>query len=140
MVVVTGNQGKPLPAAFQFQRVENLSAAERFVQNFGAQAARIVVNHVVRAQQDIHSAVLAADVTADVARPRDFAVQHPQLDFHLPPVQYLCREKHALANEVGDKAAGGSVIQIVGAVPLPDLALVHDADLVGDGESLGAGV
>jgi hypothetical protein len=46
------------------------------------------------------------------------------------------RQEHALADEVGDETVGGAVVEVVGAVPLHDAALVHDADLVGHGEGL----
>ena len=48
----------------------------------------------------------------------------------------LAGQEHALADEVGDEAVGGTVVEVVGAVPLLDAALVHHADLVGHGEGL----
>src|SRR3546814_17983040 len=40
-------------------------------------------------------------------------------------------------DEVGHEIIGGMLMQAVGCVPLDDLALLHHADPVGDGKSLG---
>ena len=76
-------------------------------------------------------------VRAAALRPRACpanALQHAELDLELAGVQRLCREEHALADEVGDEAVGRAVVQVVRRVPLLDATLVQDADLVGDGE------
>ncbi len=55
---------------------------------------------------------------------------------HLLRREDVAGQEHALADEIGDEAVRGPVVEVVGAVPLLDLARVHDADLVGDGERL----
>ena len=51
-------------------------------------------------------------------------------------VQHLCRQEHALADEVGDEAVRRAVVEVVGRVPLLDAAFVQDPDLVGHREGL----
>ena len=44
--------------------------------------------------------------------------------------------KHAVANEIGNKARGRPVVQRVGVIPLVQLPFVHDTDGVADGKGL----
>ena len=45
-------------------------------------------------------------------------------------------QQAALANEVGHKAVGRLMVEVVGAVPLLDAPAVHDADFIGHGKGL----
>jgi hypothetical protein len=57
-----------------------------------------------------------------------------QLDLDTSVVDHQARQENALANEVGDKAVCGLVVDPVWAVPLLDGPRGHDADLVGHGK------
>jgi hypothetical protein len=128
MVVVAGHQRQELRAAVQAQGVEDLGAAEGLVQDRGLHRAGVVVHHVVRAQQHLHRAG---------RRGRTVARRHlAQLDADAAIRQPLARHQCALTDEVGDEAVGRAVVEVVGAVPLPQPAFAEHADAVGHGEGL----
>ena len=59
------------------------------------------------------------------------------LHHHLAPVGGDLRGcKHAMANELGHKAGGGSVVERISVFPLVQVALVHHANHVANGKGL----
>jgi len=56
MIVMAGRQAEHARAARQFQRVEKLGAAERLGHHLGVQGALIVVQNVIRPQQEFQLA------------------------------------------------------------------------------------
>jgi len=123
-------------AAGQLQGVEKLGAAERLGQHFGGDRAGVVVHHVVGAQQHVHRATRVAQITMLGAVDGLGAVQHAQLHVDVLALLHRARQERALANKISHEAVGRLVVQGVGAGPLLDMAVGHDADLVGDGKRL----
>jgi hypothetical protein len=110
---------------------------ERRVQDLRLHRALIVVNDVVGAQQYIDAATLAAVGAAlhafkwqggDSSRPSSTSTRWPS--------STVPGRKTPWPTKVGDEAIGRPVVQVVRRIPLLDLALGHDADLVGHGEGL----
>ncbi|TPW11841.1 MAG: hypothetical protein FD130_1899 [Halothiobacillaceae bacterium] len=50
------------------------------------------------------------------------------------PFHHHAWQKDTFTDEVGDEAVGRTVVEVVGTVPLLDMTLMHDGDLIGDGE------
>jgi len=122
VVVVRRHDGQHPGAGGERERVEELGAAERLRLDRRAPRARIVVHDVVGAKQDVdripfahalgqHGRQLAELGDEPAATVRDAAHEHP------------------LPDEVGDEARARPVVDVVGAVPLIDGAIFHDADL-----------
>ena len=92
------------------------------------------MDHIVRAQQHVYRAALAAGIAALVAGQGNVAGEFAEFDLHLIAGQHLAADEYALADEVGDKTVGRAVIEVVGGVPLLDPALIHQTDDIGDRE------
>ncbi len=94
------------------------------------------MDHVVRSQQHVDRARPQVPVRADVRRrdETEFGLHVAVLPGHA--VDLGTRQEHAFADEVRDVAGRGTVIEVVGGIPLLDAALVHHADPVTDRERL----
>ena len=101
------------------RQIQKLGATEGAVQDFGLHLAAVVVNDVVRAQQYLDATALAAVCTALQAFKRKVRFEPTEFDLDAMVIDDHSGQKNALPDEVGDKAVGWPVIEVVG------LSLIH---------------
>ena len=127
--------GHHLVAAGQAQGVEEFRAAKGLANDLGFDRGVVVVNDVVGAQQHIALATFKGAGQGAFGHIAQSA--HGGVDHHLAVdlVQGGWGE-YAVANEVGHKAGGRSVVEAVGILPLVQAAFVHDPDDIANGKGL----
>ena len=124
---MAGRQTQQASAAVQFEAVQKIRAPERPVHHLRGQRAGVIVGHIVRPHQHVHR-------IARRAIDQRHAVDIAQFGADPATLPHPAGQQNALADETGDEAVGGPVVQIVRAIPLQQPALVQHPDLVGEGE------
>ena len=130
VVVVRGHDREHAGAGVERERVEELGAAERLRRDGRAPRARVVVDDVVRSQQHV-------DASPARARPRaGRRPGRPARSTSRAPSSTTPRTNTPCPTKSATKRVARAMVDVVGARPLLDRAVVHDADLVGDRERL----
>ena len=120
-------------AAGEFEGVQKLGTAKRLAHNARLYWRIVIVHDVVCPQQHVaHPASVGVWQGAffQIGQIAQGGVHHHASAALLN----LCRRKNAMANKVGNKTRGRAVVQRISIVPLVQVALVHDANAVANGE------
>ena len=135
VVMVAGHMGQHSFAGGQAQRIKKFRAAKGLAGDLRFHRRVVVMHDVVGAQQHVAGPVCKRTGQ----RAFGHVGQLAQRCIDQGVAVHLADQgmgKHAVANELGDKARSRSVIERVGVVPLVQAALLHHADLVANGKSL----
>ncbi len=135
VVMVAGHMGQHCFAGGQAQRIKKFRAAKGLAGDLRFHRRVVVMHDVVGAQQHVAGPVCKRTGQ----RAFGHVGQLAQRCIDQGVAVHLADQgmgKHAVANELGDKARSRAVIERVGVVPLVQAALLHHADLVAYGKSL----
>jgi len=124
VVVVAGHQRQHFLAGWQRQRIEKFRPAKRARQHHGFLAARVVVHHIVRAQEHIDLVRRAIHTTANCT---EFGMNQA-VGFATP------RNQHAFADEISHKAVKRAMVELVRRVPLHNPPALHHRHPVSHGK------
>lgn len=127
MVVVARHQRLHPASAGQAERIQDCRAAERLAQHGRRLGAVVVMDDVVRPEQHLHAGPGAV-------RQRLGRLEATELDLHGAVFVRPAGHEAALADKLRHEAVGRAVVEIVGRIPLLQVAAAHHADLVGHGE------